>query len=315
MRTLTRDEIARHFKFTPELVDALIDSGRVLCHVRNGEARVPIDQLEALFRDSLVRVYQVPAEEPVVPVAELPAEVVEAAEAPVEDEPLTDVVVTPVVPAAEIEERPDQRRAERYVPRRQIDGIFGDAKFTIVQMSATGLRIRHREPLLPGTEAKLSFALMRPARSIVIRARVVWTSLAQAGDERFSISGLRVIEHADRLSRALDTLRTAHELQPERRAHSRRATDSMTVLEGVSDDEIALVTQALQKFANDPVEASRWYSRGRFALSDEAVRRVAPTRAGDRDEILGVWEYLERQVDLEKVASVVSWSRIDRAQA
>ena len=78
---------------------------------------------------------------------------------------------------------------------------------------------------------------------------------------------------------------------------------------GASDDEIAMVTAAIQKFAQDPVEASRWYSRARFALSDEHVRRIAPPRPRDREEVLGIWEYLERQVELEKVAGVVAWSR------
>ena len=52
-----------------------------------------------------------------------------------------------------------------------------------------------------------------------------------------------------------------------------------------------------------------WYSRGRFALSDEHVREIAPQRGREREEALGVWEYLDRQVDLEKVAGVMKWVR------
>jgi len=175
-------------------------------------------------------------------------------------------------------------------------------------MSSTGLRIRHREPLMPGDEAKVSFALMKPARSFVLRARVVWTSLARSGEEQVSISGLRIIEHADRLSRAVELLQAAHELQRERRITSRRESD-VSHLTGISDDEIALVTGAMRRFANDPVEASRWYSRARFALADEEVRRIAPPRPRDREEVLGIWEYLERQIDLVKVTGVVTWAR------
>jgi hypothetical protein len=65
----------------------------------------------------------------------------------------------------------------------------------------------------------------------------------------------------------------------------------------------------MEKFAADPLEATRWYSRGRFALSDENVRRVAPQRPRDREEVLGLWEYLDRQVDIGKIAGVVNWMR------
>lgn len=207
----------------------------------------------------------------------------------------------------------EQRIATRYVPLRQLGGIFGDTKFFIMQLSATGMRIRHNEPLMPGDEAKLSFALLKPARSVVVRAKVVWTSLARSGNDRFSISGLRIIDHQDRVAAAIDSLRAANELQPERRANSRRATDTMSVLSGISDEEMALVTAAVQKFATDPVEASRWYSRARFALTDENVRRAAPDKPRDREEVLGIWEYLERQVEIEKIAGVVSWIRTSSA--
>jgi hypothetical protein len=311
--TLTPAEVATLLDVPPALVDALLDSGRVLCHVKGGEARVPLAQLEAFFRDALMRVDQGEAPAVAGPPAEVAPELpVTSAPLPEEPQPDEEVLATgngqPATPPPP-RELPDQRRMPRYVPRRQIDGIFDDVKFTIVQISATGLRIRHREPLLPGSEAKLSFALLNPARSVVVRMRVVWTSVASAGEERFAISGLRVLEHGERLARAVDSLLATHELQPERRTRQRRSDDAMSVLAQASDDEIALITAALQKFASDPVEANRWYSRGRFAVSDEHVRRVAPHKPRDREEVLGIWEYLDRQVDIEKVAGVVAWSR------
>jgi hypothetical protein len=328
--TLSRTEISRLLEVSPALLDALVDSGRVLCRMQSGEARIPLDQLEDFFRDMLVRLYEIEAKRNVES---------EEAHAPTLEKPFTPPVPVPVqtnlpprvsemqtdvpTPAQRMEterdvptttgvsdesEGPDQRFASRFVPLRQIDGFLNDMKFTIVQISSTGMRIRHREPLVPGVEAKLSFALIKPARSFVMRVRVVWTSLARSGDEHFSISGLRVIEHGERLARAVEILNASHELQPERRAKPRRA-DDVVALDGISDDDIAKITAAVQKFAEDPLEASRWYSRARFSLSDENVRRVAPARARDREEVLGVWEYLDRQVDLTKVAGVMAWMR------
>jgi PilZ domain len=319
--SFSRIEIARTLDVDLAVVDALIESGRILCHVRKGETRIPIDQLEAFFRDSLVKLYRAEAggaSESVRPLEVSKEETEEIEEKEEEGRPeahtprpviLASPAPSPAPVTTPDEPRPELRNNERYVPLRQIDGIFGETKFSMLQLSSTGLRIRHRDPLLPGTEAKVSFALLKPARSIVVRARVVWTSIARSAEDRFSISGLRVLDHQERLARAIDLLKAAHELQPERRAQVRRATDGMFAIEEVSDDEIALVTEAVQKFAADPVEASRWYSRARYSVSDENVRRAAPHRPRDREEVLGIWEYLDRQVDIPKIAGIVGWMR------
>jgi hypothetical protein len=321
--SLTAHEVTRLLGIPAEVVDALVESGAVLCHVRNGETRIPLAQLETFLRDSLIRVYQSErGEAPEWDEQQPPRSESSIAEPEPEPEPEEEAEqqVPLPLPATEVaalapeswpaeEDKPENRIASRYIPLRQISGIFGDVKFTILQMSATGLRIRHQESVLPGDEAKLSFALYKPARSVVVRARVVWTSIAKAGEERFSISGLRIVEHSERLMRAINDLNAAHELQPERRERSRRETDSLTLLQGVRDEEIAQISAAVQKFANDPVEASRWYSRARFAMSDENVRRAAPQRAREREEVLGIWEYLDRGIDIAKVAGVVTWLR------
>ncbi|HEX7809852.1 MAG TPA: PilZ domain-containing protein [Thermoanaerobaculia bacterium] len=311
---VTPNELGSILELPPTVIDALIESGRVLCQVKNGEPRIPLDQIETLFRDGLMKLYRaevegVSATNVVAEVAPPAAEAEPEPIAAVEPEPPSARPQLTIVPRNVKPEPPEQRMAPRYVPLRQIGGIFGETKFTIVQMSATGLRIRHREALMPGDEAKLSFALMRPARSFVVRAKVVWTRLAKSGDEHVSISGLRIVEHGERLARAIELLESAHELQRERRARPRRDADALVLLSSISDDEIALVTTAMEKFANDPVEATRWYSRARFALADEEVRRTAPPNPRDREEVLGIWEYLERQIDLAKVAGVVNWAR------
>ena len=359
--SFNREETTRLLGITPEVLDALLDSGQILCHFRRGEALIPLEQLEAFFRDALIRIYQAegrdapsprenaaPEPQPLPdvwhdarpvqgreddrdadreedpfedPYAEAqPAGRGDDGEQPFAafsspDESSTDALGSdPLITMEPVDDRPELRVASRYVPLRQISGIFGDVKFTVLQLSATGLRIRHHEPLLPGDEAKLSFALLKPARSVVLRARVVWTSMARAGEDRFAISGLRVVEYGERLVRAIQDLSAVHELQPERRHTPRRENDTLTMLSGIRDEEIALVSAAIQKFANDPVEASRWYARARFALADENVRRIAPQRPREREEVLGIWEYLDRQVDIAKVAGVVTWMRgVDKA--
>jgi Tfp pilus assembly protein PilZ len=326
--SLSRSELGELLDVPLEVVDALLESGRLLCHLRGGEVRIPRPQVEEFLRESLMRLYladnaqehvELPEEAPAAVAAEEIAPPPEPREPPPPPPSAPRPLPPPIAIAApaprpaaapavqEEDEDQEQRIAKRYIPLRQLGGIFGDSKFVVMQLSATGLRIRHNEPLMPGEEAKLSMALLKPARSVVVRARVVWTSLASSGTERFSISGLRIVEHQDRLESAIEALRAQNELQPERRAGSRRATDTMSILSGISDEEMALVTAAVTKFANDPVEASRWYSRARFALADDTVRRAAPERPRDREEVLGIWEYLDRQVEIGKIAGVVTW--------
>jgi hypothetical protein len=350
--SISRDELRSIFSLPDEAIDALMASGRILCQVRGDEILFPLDQIEAFFRDGLVRVYQTMARgectnvplpaphdddaivraEPGVAAAGLarravceapPARHDTVGEPPTATEE-TEADLTPLRPVdagVPEPEPPDLRASQRWIPRRQIDGTFNNARFSILQLSATGLRIRHVEPLIPGDEAKLSFALLNPARSFVMRARVVWTSVAHAedGDATFCISGVRVTEHADRLVTAIALLRKGHELAPEERRKTIRSPDAermAAAIDGVSDEEVALVVRAAHHFASDPLDANRWYARARFALSDENVRRDAPPRPRDREEVLGIWEYLERQVEIPKIAGMLAWLRKTRqAQA
>jgi hypothetical protein len=296
MASISPREIGLLLDLPDDVVDALIASGRFLCHVRDGETRIPLDQLEAFFRDGLIRVIRAAAM--VEPASELRQRDQE------EQEEKEEVIAAPamVIEPAEVKKR-NARHAPRFIPRRQIGGIFKDVKFSIVQISASGFRIRHNDPLIPGDDAKLTFALMNPPRSFLVRARVVWTSVAHYENDdanTFCISGLRVTAHEERVKNAIDILQKHHELQPEQAAQS-------VAPSGVSDDEVALVMKAVQKFACDPSEATRWYSRARFALSDEHVRRTAPPRPRDREQVLGIWEYLDRQVEIPKIAGVLTW--------
>lgn len=340
MVSLSREEACRIFGLSAPALDALIAGGHVLCHISDGETRVPLDQLETFFREGLLRVYRTQAIEETVHSFEAPdpvrapvampeeSEDQAAVEAPVaptltaipREEPPVIAAVPPPPPAPEVEndidsEPIDLRIAPRYIPRRQINGIIDDVKFTIVQMSRTGLRIRHTEEIVHASDSKLTFALLNPARSFMMRGRVVWTSAAttDSGERKFYISGVKITEHVDRLVNAIEILTLAHDLQPDRRVSAKVFPDDELPMAGASDDEIAMVIRAVQHFAADPLDANRWYARGRFALADANVRRDAPRKPREREEVLGIWEYLERQIDMTKIGEILTWVRRNRA--
>lgn len=320
---LTRDEAARLLSLDRSVIDALISSGALLCHIRDGKESIPSTQFEALFRDSLMRLYHAQATSGgTTEEIETTIEGVEAAPepqpVPVEAPPPLDdtpeFVMHSVGENVVDAERPNLRVAPRYVPRKQIAGAFREVKFTILQISATGIRIRHDETLLPGEEARVTFALVSRAQSFVMRARVAWTSIAQRDDgPSFCISGLRITQNADQLRRAVELLREARDVEPEK--ITKRQKSAPSALTGLSDDDVASIIRAVRRFTADPVEASRWYSRARFSLADEQVRQSAPTRARDREEVVGIWEYLDRRMDLKAVAGVVNWMRSTRTSA
>ncbi|HEV8657510.1 MAG TPA: PilZ domain-containing protein [Thermoanaerobaculia bacterium] len=311
---LARDEAPRKLELDRQIIDALIGSGAVRCRVADGQEMIPLGHLEAFFRDALLRLYRSEASEaPGVAAAHD-----EKAREPLYKEIDFDVdedqaQITRSIREFEepVTEKPDLRIAVRYIPRGQIGGMFNQVKFTVLQISNTGLRIRHQQTLLPGEEAKLTFSLLKASRSFAMRAKVVWTSIAQRGDDpTFCISGLRVTETPDRLCQAVDVLRDKRELQADM-ATTRRPQSGKTppALRGVTDEEVALVLKTIRRFASDPIEANRWYARARVAAADEAVRRVAPQRASDREQVLGIWEYLNHSVEIPKIAGIVSWTR------
>jgi PilZ domain len=302
--SLSRAEAARALGIPITVIDALVTSGAVRC---KGEA-IPASQLETLFRDALLRLYRADAAPPPVK-AEEPEIAIEA-------EPLITHNIAEYNAASAETEKPEMRIAVRYMPRRQIGGAFNQVRFTLLQISNTGLRIRHTETLLPGEEAKLTLSLQKPARTFHMRARVVWTSIAQRGDDpTFCISGLRVTDDADRLREAVTLMRDARELAVDEKSAKVERKETPQPLRSVSDDEVAAILKALRRLTSDPIEANRWYNRARFALSEPQVRRAAPVRAADREQVLGIWEYLERRIDIGKIAGVVNWSHGARAAA
>jgi hypothetical protein len=321
---LTRDEAARLLSLDRTVINALVASGSLLCHVRDGKETIPSAQFETLFRDSLLRLYhaQAVARRPVDEVEtaieglelEVPATVGATPEPIIGDDTASFLMRSIGEAPVDEEERPNLRIAPRYIPRKQLSGAFREIKFTILQISATGMRIRHEETLLPGEEARLTFAMVSRSQSFVVRARVVWTSIAQRDDApSFCISGVRVTQNADQLRRAVELLREAREVEPER--ITRRKSAAPSALTGLSDDDVAAIIRAVRHFTADPVEASRWYSRARFSLSEEQVRQAAPTRARDREEVVGIWEYLDRRMDLKAIAGVITWMRNARTTA
>ena len=298
----SREEAAQSLHLPQEVVDALIKSGAV----ETSGGGLPAAGLERLLRDTLLRLYRAEAwaDEIEIPLPDAAAEA----------EPDTEIVRQSLAEyqTETLSHRENLRIVPRYKPRRQLGGMFRETRFAILQISESGLRIRHDDTLRPGDEARLTFSLVQPARTFALKARVVWTSIAQRGSgPSFCISGLRAIAGQEQLAEAIRILLAVREAEVDQE-EAKPKTPSFSSL---ADDDVAAIIRTMRMLTSDPVEANRWYTRARFALADEQIRAAAPVRARDREEALAVWEYLGRRVDLKAVAGVLSWIRSTRSTA
>jgi len=298
----SREDAARWLHLPQGVIDALVSTGAV--------ETLSAAALERLLRDTLLRLYRAEARADEVEIT-MPEAEAEAATEPEADADVVRQSLSDYQTEAQ-RERENQRVVPRYKPRRQLGGMFRQVRFAILQVSESGLRIRHDETLRPGDEARLTFSLVQPARTFALKARVVWTSIAQRGNgPSFCISGLRVIAGDEQLAEAIRLMLAVREAELDQEEAKPKAPS----FSALPDDDVAAIIRTMRMLTSDPVEANRWYTRAKFALADERIRAAAPVRARDREEALAVWEYLGRRIELKAVAGVLAWIRSTRSTA
>jgi hypothetical protein len=68
----------------------------------------------------------------------------------------------------------------------------------------------------------------------------------------------------------------------------------------IPDDVILLVRQTRGRLQDNPAEAVKWYNRAKFSLDQSGVQ------IHERDEVLAIWEYLERSVEIDIIARIIA---------
>src|SRR5207247_2696367 len=69
-------------------------------------------------------------------------------------------------------------------------------------------------------------------------------------------------------------------------------------------DQAGLGRQARARLRTHPEEAQKWYNRARYAIADVDPSLAASELVRDRDEVLAVWEYLQRSVPIPVIVLV-----------
>jgi hypothetical protein len=148
-----------------------------------------------------------------------------------------------------------------------------------------------------------------------VQALVVWSRLSKHASSQGKLlyrTGLRVEEGAPEFAQAMEQLlnsgaihRDSETLERKRKMKEERAMQKGPTMRMVRvDDDVPshqalLVNHARERLKTNLDEAQKWYSRAYFAL------KQSQTQANYPEEVLAIWEYLERSVPLAIIAKVI----------
>lgn len=211
----------------------------------------------------------------------------------------------------------DLRSAERYQVVEPLPGSFGSVSVTLLNIGLTGVQVQHAHPLRIGTSARLWFK--RGDIAVSTHATVVWSHLSRRPNEQGKLlyqTGMLVEEDAD-FAIALQALadrgvvrRDPESLERKRerilaRQQEKLGKPTVRVLHPETDvphEQALLIQHARNRLRANPDEAAKWYNRAKFAVNAEGM--VAAESIRHRHDVLAVWEYLERSVELSTIVRV-----------
>jgi hypothetical protein len=203
------------------------------------------------------------------------------------------------------------RRYARYVMVEPLFGSFGSAEVTIRNLGDRGAQLQHASPLRIGTRSRLWFR--GGSVSVGIQAHVIWSHLSQVPDEHGKLlyqTGVEIDENPDFLA-ALKALAdhgiirndlTSLERKKKRLLEKEQEKSGKPVMKymqhepEVPPDQALLIGHARERLRAHPDEATRYYERAKTSGADAVMIH--------REDVVAVWEYLERTIDLSTIVKV-----------
>jgi len=199
------------------------------------------------------------------------------------------------------------RTADRYIIMEKLSGSFGSAPVILIDLGEQGVQIEHSQPLRLATKGRLWFK--RGDVSVSLHAFVVWSKLSG----KHYRSGLRIDEGAQDFISAMQMLATHGVIKRdddslnrkrkriEEKEQQKAGKPTMKFIQTESDispDQVLLIQHARERLKENFDEAQKWFSRAYFALraSSDATRYP--------EDVMAVWEYLERSVPLAVIKRV-----------
>jgi hypothetical protein len=220
---------------------------------------------------------------------------------------------TPQNPEQKIE---DLRRTKRFVIHPPIVGRFGATEITLFDFGERGIQAEHALPFKLGLTATLVFRIPDQTEALELPGTVVWSRLSKkpnAQGKYLYRSGIAVEEKTELMGEALTKLVARAIARPDNLSLDRKRDAvrekrkrlgghaSLRTLHrapaAIPTDQVLLVHQARERLRTHPDEAVKWYNRAKFDLNEGE-------RLPFREDILAVWEYLERSIDISIIARV-----------
>jgi len=213
----------------------------------------------------------------------------------------------------------DLRSTDRFVADERLAGSFGSASVTVIDLAEQGAQIEHTQPLRLGYRARFWFK--RVDVSVSTQALVVWSHLSKTpnSDGRLLYrSGLRIEEGIEDFATALRQLfRTGvvhRDLEGlnrkrkriEEKEQERWGKPVMKMLRAEQElpaDQVLLIQHARERLRSHPDEALKWYNRAKYAFTEDGSQ-IGTDTIRHREDVLAVWEYLERSVDIATIVRV-----------
>ena len=206
----------------------------------------------------------------------------------------------------------DLRGRERYRVKQKLAGSFGAAEVMLVDVAEEGAQVEHAQPLRLATKGRFWFK--RADVSVSLHAFVVWSRLSKTPNEFGKYlyrSGLRFDEGAGNFVQAMHQLaeygvieRDDDSLNRKKQRIEQKEQDKtgkpivrqVATESDISPDQVLLIQHARERLKENFDEAQKWYSRAYFALRDGRAGANELTKYPE--DVLAVWEYLERSVPL-----------------
>lgn len=211
----------------------------------------------------------------------------------------------------------DLRSTDRFVADERLAGSFGAASVTVVDLADQGAQIEHSQPLRLGLRARFWFR--RGDVSVSAQGLVVWSHLSKKPNhdgKLFYRSGIRIEEEIEQFGDALRALvrngsvhRDIEALDRKRKRieakeQERWGKPGLRVFRSdeVPPDQVLLIQHARERLRGHPDEALKWYQRAKFAFN--ANGGAMGENLHYREDVLAVWEYLERSLPIATIALV-----------
>ena len=171
-------------------------------------------------------------------------------------------------------------------------------------VSVNGAQIEHIPPVRPAMRGRLGIG------EVTFDATVIWTRLIGPGRYR---TGLRIEERLDIVASAIRDLlargvirkgeNTIQRREQARREREQRAASLLGIAQSVtgpSHADVSRIREAREWMQLFPDDAIKWYNRARMTANEDQIR-IAGSGRTNREDVLAVWEYLDRSIDLSDV--------------